>query len=581
MTGTRSYAADPVVTTPAPLPTPWKEQLVSTVVDENVGLPDSATLTFRDPFHQLLTDTGITIGSPLKISIAVVEGKAERLFAGEVTALELDSDSTGSFTIVRALSKAHRLFRNRRVMAFRQMTTGAVVGKVVRNAGLRPGRVEAAPLTHPQLTQANVTDWEFLQDLATRSGCVIQVDENGTLDFVKPKLASNAPPPTTSAEVSPYVLEYGNNLRALRAVLTAVDQVASVEVRGWNVDTKRPVVSVEPAVRSGTALPELTGAKVTGAFGKSRTLVADTPYGTQAETMAAAKSLAASMSAGLGEIEAVVDGDPLLRAGTPVALGNAGPAFSGRYTANAVHHVLDPDGGYRTTVLVSASADRSLAGLTAAAPRGPRIDGVVTGIVTDVKEIGPERGWVKLKFPWLDDKYESDWARSVQLGGRGGGGVFSPDVNDEVLVAFEQGCLDKPYVLGGLYNGRDVPSPHALPLVDRAGRVNRRSLASRKGHRIELIDGLTGPPGVRIATGNDRLEVRLDNATRTIDLKVLGPDGKTALSSVSVGPRGITLDAGTGAITLNGASVSINGKTRVGIDGGALATLRGRMVRIN
>ncbi|MDA3642859.1 VgrG-related protein [Saccharopolyspora indica] len=584
----RSIAADPVVTSGGPLPPAWQKQLTGCVVDENVGLPDTATLTFRDPDHELLTATGITIGAPLAVSVVTTGSRApEELFAGEVTALELDSDGTGSFTVVRATSKAHRLMRGRKVVAFRNMTATAIVRKVVTGAGLRPGRIKAKPITYPQLSQANVSDWEFLQDLAQEHGVVVRVDGKGTVDFAALDPAAGAPAPTTSAAKSPFVLEYGRNLMALRAALTATDQVDSVEVRGWNVATKSPLLAKESPAASNTVRPGLTASSATRKFGrKAQLLVTDTPYGTQAEATAAARSLAESMRAGFAEFEAVAEGDPKLRAGTPVALGNVGTAFSGKYTATAVHHVLEPGQGYRTTVLVSASPDRSLAGLAtgACAPaRGPRIPGLATGIVTDIKEEGRgQRGQVRLKFPWLDPDYVTDWVRTVQLGGQGGGGVFSPDVNDEVLVGFEQGSLDRPYVLGGLYNGRDSPSPHDLPLVDRtSGKVNRRSLVSRKGHRLELIDSATGPPGIRLASGNERLDIRFDEKANTIEISVRGPGGRRVLSSVKLTASGIELDAGTGEITLSGRSVSVKGRTGVEIDGGARATLRGAMVHIN
>nr|MDT0523199.1 VgrG-related protein [Streptomyces sp. DSM 41633] len=228
-----------------------------------------------------------------------------------------------------------------------------------------------------------------------------------------------------------------------------------VEVRGWNVDTKTRLVAREQSVRSDTVVPGMSPSVAAGAFGASaRVTVADTPYRTQAETTAVAGAVAASVSSGFGEIEAVAFGYPQLRAGAPVALGIVGPTFSGRYTATAAHHVLEPVGGYRTTVVVSASPDRSLAGLTGggAPSRGPRMPGLAIGVVTDIREGKGQRGWVRLKFPWLDDTYVTDWVRTVQWGGNGGGGVFSPEVNDEVLVGFEQGLLDSPYVLGGLYN---------------------------------------------------------------------------------------------------------------------------------
>ncbi|MTE17753.1 VgrG-related protein [Streptomyces sp. TRM43335] len=600
--GGRSFAADPVVETPAELPRVWATQLVSCVVDENVGLPDAAQLTFRDPDHEFLKATGVTIGTPLRVSVVTVNGRArERLFNGEVTALEVDRDRTGSFTVVRAYSRAHRLQRGRKVVAYRNMTAAAIVRKVAAGAGLACGTVEAAPITYRQLSQANVSDWDFLQYLAGESGAQVRVDDKGLLQFTRPREASGAPAPSTPATRSPMVLEYGRNLLALRASLSAADGAASVEVRGWDVTTKRPLVARHPSVTSQTVEPGLSPA-LSARFGASAKLtVTDTPYRTQAETAAVADATAARVGAGFAELEAVAEGDPLLRAGRPVALGNVGQAFSGRYTATAVQHVLEPHGGYRTTVWVSASPDRSLTGLVTGAnapDRGPRMPGLAIGVVTDVREPGgAERGAVRLKFPWLDDSYVTDWVRTVQWGGKGGGGVVSPEVNDEVLVGFEQGLLDSPYVIGGLYNGVDRPSPHDVPLVDTtSGQVNRRSVVSRSGHRVELLDAKApGPSGLRLRTGDERLEVRLDDRRDRIELTVYAGRGRP-LTSVLLDKDGITLDAragnvtvrgrqvdidGTDGVTVGGRSVRLTGRSDVTVDGGLLGVLKARLIRIN
>ncbi|MFJ9577249.1 VgrG-related protein [Streptomyces sp. NPDC101191] len=600
-TGGRSFAADPIVEAPGELPPVWAAQLVSCVVDENVGLPDTAVLTFRDPDHEFLKTTGITIGTPLKVSVVTVKGQArERLFNGEVTALEIDRDRTGSFTVVRAYSKAHRLQRGRKVVAYRNMTASAIVRKVATGAGLAVGKVEAAPVTYKQLSQANVSDWEFLQYLAGESGAQVRVDDKGLLQFTKPVKASGAPAPSTSATRSPMVLEYGRNLLALRASLSAADGAAKVRVRGWDTTTKRPLMAEKPAVVSDTVVPGMRP-QAAAMFGAPVVTVADTPYRTQAETAAVADATAAQISAGFGELEALAEGNPMLRAGRPVALGNVGQAFSGRYTATAVQHVLEPHGGYRTTVWVSASPDRSLTGLVtgANAPgRGPRMPGLAIGIVTDVREPnGSQRGAVRLTFPWLDDTYVTDWVRTVQWGGKGGGGVVSPEVNDEVLVGFEQGLLDSPYVIGGLYNGVDQPSPHDVPLIDKtSGKVNRRSVVSRSGHRVELLDApAPGPSGLRLVTGDERLEVRMDDRKDRIEVTVFAGKNRP-LSSVVLDRQGITLDAGQGTVKVTGrqvdidatAGVNVDGRTvkvagtaDVTVDGGLLAVLKARLIRIN
>jgi hypothetical protein len=198
----------------------------------------------------------------------------------------------------------------------------------------------------------------------------------------------------------------------------------------------------------------------------------------------------------------------------------------------------------------------------------------------------------------LDDTYVTDWVRTVQWGGRGGGGVVSPEVNDEVLVGFEQGLLDSPYVIGGLYNGVDKPSPHDVPLIDKTtGKVNRRSIVSRSGHRVELLDARSpGRSGVRMMSADERLEVFLDNRRDRIEMTVYSGKGRRVLSSVVLDKQGITLDAGRGNVNVSGANVDINGRvgvkiggrtvdvtgaTGVTVDGGLLGVLKAKLIRIN
>lgn len=86
-----------------------------------------------------------------------------------------------------------------------------------------------------------------------------------------------------------------------------------------------------------------------------------------------------------------------------------------------------------------------------------KIYGVVIGIVVNNQD--PESlGRVKVKFPWLADDVESFWARpAYPMNGKERGYWWIPEVDDEVLIAFEHGDPNRPYLLGGLYNGVDKP----------------------------------------------------------------------------------------------------------------------------
>ena len=87
-----------------------------------------------------------------------------------------------------------------------------------------------------------------------------------------------------------------------------------------------------------------------------------------------------------------------------------------------------------------------------------RIYGVVVGIVTANQGDPDGLGRVKVRFPWLASDAESAWARIATLmAGNKRGSFFLPEVEDEVLVAFEHGDLRYPYILGALWNGKDKP----------------------------------------------------------------------------------------------------------------------------
>ena len=119
-------------------------------------------------------------------------------------------------------------------------------------------------------------------------------------------------------------------------------------------------------------------------------------------------------------------------------------------------------------------------------PASQAISGIVRGIVSENAD--PDKlGRVKVSFPWLDEKYSSSWAPVVQLGaGPDSGTFFLPAVNDEVLVGFEHGNVDRPIVFGGLFNTIDKPPTYGNYLDD--GKVTGRGIWSRKGHQITLHD---------------------------------------------------------------------------------------------
>ena len=184
-------------------------------------------------------------------------------------------------------------------------------------------------------------------------------------------------------------------------------------------------------------------------------------------------------------------------------------------------------------------------------PRGPMPSvwyGVYSALVCDIKD--PDgQGRVKIRLPWSPDgggaRYET-WARLATLmAGNNRGSWFIPEVDDEVLVAFEAGDPRRPFVVGALWNGQDQP-PESM---DGSGSNNKKVLCSRNGIKITLNDQdgqeelLLETPGgstVRLKDGPGAIEISDSNG-----------------NSVKMESSGITVNA-SAKLTINASTIEIN-----------------------
>ena len=139
----------------------------------------------------------------------------------------------------------------------------------------------------------------------------------------------------------------------------------------------------------------------------------------------------------------------------------------------------------------------------------------VIGIVTDNKD--PSKlGRVKIKIPVLSDQDTTYWCPIIMLGaGKNRGWFFIPEKDDEVLVAFEHGDLNRPLVIGALRNGKDKP-PDKNP-----GGNPRRVIKSRQGNKITFDDD---KEQLIIEDGVQKGKITIDAKANKITIEALDGD---------------------------------------------------------
>ena len=180
---------------------------------------------------------------------------------------------------------------------------------------------------------------------------------------------------------------------------------------------------------------------------------------------------------------------------------------------------------------------------------GSRVYEAVIGVVTDNKD--PSKiGRVKVKVPILSDDDTTFWLPIVMLGaGKNRGWFFIPEPDDEVLVMFEHGDVNRGVVIGSLWNGKDTP-----PDNNSDGKNDRRVIKSRQKSRIVMDDG--DKPNVIFEDGSGKGRITIDAANNKIIIEALEGDVcfQTPQGAMKIVAKAVDLKATQGSIEMHAGS---------------------------
>ncbi len=547
-----------------PLDPDLVQSLVEVVVDSDLTAADSCEITILD-IAQSAFD-GMKYGTKIKVSVPAVDPgkKLVPIFEGEIYGSEFEADERGSYTRITAYDPSFRLRQHRATRAHVSVTDSDIARSMAGEVGLRLGKVDKSSVVHEHMGQINQTDWDFLQERAADNGYELYL-RDGKLNFCNPMT-------TTSGAID---LTRGDDLIRFRARTSGVEQVDTIHVRGWDPKTKKEVKAREPAKSKATALSPDPAREVRSLKTKDR-VTARPEMTTAAECAALAKSLAEKTATTAVFAEGVALGRPELAAGKVVNIKDVG-RFSGKYVLTRARHTIAA-GDYRTTFVVSGSHDRTPLGLTTNRPRTD-YTGTYPAIVTSLQD-KEKLGRVKLKFPWLDETYESGWARVVQTGaGAGEGLLWYPEVGDEVLVGFIGGDPRRPTVIGGMFNGKDKP-PFA-DHISKNGEVEIRGMKSRTGHTIAFHDK-KGEERIEINSNGDSCVIHLKEKDKQIIIESKGDVTVKAAKNAIVEAGGdATVKAQKNLALESGANTEIKAGGGLKIQAAAVVEIKGALVKLN
>jgi phage protein D len=600
------------------------EDLLQIVVEESLHLPGMFTLTIRNDYFSSRTgenpwlhDKTFAIGKSIEIGFTSSPTEAaefevsneEILLKGEITAIEAHfNPESQAPVIVRGYDISHRLHRGRYNRSFQNMTDTDVVKKIIGEAGIQAGTIDHSggpygfgdPVGY--IFQENQTNMEFLRERASRHGFELFV-QDGKLNFRKPSA-------NTSLD-----LTWLKDINSFKVRVSSAEQVDSVEVRGWDYQNKQTIVSTKSSQNTEvmTSTDQGKGKSVSTAFqGKPKMVVVNQPISKSQESDAIAQSLYNELSGEYVQADASAEGNPEIRPGKTIKLADLGK-YSGKYYVTETRHLFTGR-VYTTEFSVRGLRDNDLLAVLSPQPRLQPGQTLLIGIVSNNKD--PKKwGRVRVKFPTLTEEHESDWARIVAIGaGVNRGFDCIPEVNDEVLVGFEHGDIHRPFVIGGVWNGKDAPPVNVDESVV-GGKVRLRTIKTRTGHMLQFVEEDKGASkkGIYLDTvyghkfycndSDKKIELKtsanhqiilddqnkkilvqttsghvckLEDQARKITMSSLGEVEITAPQKITLKVGGSTLEMTMATISLKTAGNTIElGPAGININAAALATLKG------
>lgn len=504
-------------------------------------------------------DLNDKFGVGKKIEVAIKIGSTSTtIFKGEIMGIGLEVGDA-RILVVDAYEASYKLGSDIKVRTFVEKSDTDVLEAIAGECGLAKDIKDVSTTARPHRFQT-CSNQELVEQICRNNGVEWRVDDNKL--FVA-KIA-------TGGSATPLV--WGYNLLRLNTRYSAIDHAKEVNVRGWDPKAKAAIVGTSTFGKSDyrTVVGLTTNAGSLAGARKAVSVRSPVDSQKEAELIAGGiqRRMTATAFAGTGECI----GSPAILAGKKVKIENVGPDWEGEYYVTTARHIIDGAGFYRTEFQFGPLEPSALVDVFGTT-RGGAADaasgftgGVTIAIVTDNDD--PDKGGrVKVKFPYLSDQLDSDWIRIVSLGGGPTRGIlFLPEIDDEVLVAFEHGDIRRPYVLGGLWNGKDK-----LPAGTFAegGKVVERVIVSRAGtgsgdkpHQIRMTNG-SGPDKrfVSIELGDTTTKAYFGESK----IEVVSTDKTIELKT---GKASVLLDGGSGDITLKGANITIEAQQKITVKSG-------------
>lgn len=519
-------------------------------------------------------------GKNIRIKLGM-DGDDKQVFKGIIVKHAIKVQENGNTQLhIECRDEVVRMSVGRRSRYFENVKDSDVFDELAGGYNLR-SESEVTTMTHRELVQHHITDWDFMLLRAEANSMLVNARE-GVIRIGKPK--------TTGQPV--LQLTYGSSIIEFEAEMDARDQWKKVKALSWDYAGQKLFESDTEEFNAFNQHGNIPGADLANAIGLSEYEMHHSGHLLEQELQEWVNGLMLRSRMAKIRGRARVTGFSGVNPGDLVKLEGVGDRFKGNAYVTCVRHDVS-NGTWYTHIQFGLDPGRyanlhtDMLDPQSAALIGS-VHGLQVGIVVQIQDDPDGDDRILVRVPVIDNNAQGTWMRVASLdAGSERGAFFMPEIGDEVIVGFINDDPRHGIVLG-MVNSSAKPAPLRPEDVN-----HKKGFTTRSGMHIHFNDDtktitIDTPAGnsVILDEQGSKIEVKDQNENKM----TLNPAGIILESPMSIEIKaGVDLKlAAAASLTIGGTSLSVKADGTLGMEGAAaklsaqgITEISGSLVKIN
>lgn len=519
-------------------------------------------------------------GKKIKIKIGRDSDNAQA-FKGIITkhAIKIKENGNGELHI-ECRDETVKMTIGRKNKYFKNVKDSQVFEDLIRYYNGLQSDVEATTLTHKELVQHHISDWDFMMLRAEANGMLVEVND-GKIKISRPKTSSE---PVLQ-------ITYGSSVLEFEAEMDARNQWNNVETSSWDYSNQQ-LFKANASSASFAEPGNISGSTLAETIDLDKYQMHHSGHRLEQELQDWANGL--MLRSRLAKIRgrAKFSGFSAIKTGDMVKLAGVGNRFKGKAYVTAVKHDLgmgmwdthvqfglDPERYAETRPINNDPLSAGLVG---------GINGLQIGKVVQLQNDPDGENRILVRIPTIDAHDQGIWSRIACLdAGSNRGAFFLPEIDDEVIVGFINEDPRDAVVLGMLHSSAKPAPLTAQDSNHEKGFTTRSSMHIQFNDNTKTIT-IDTPAGnsFTIDEGSMKIVIKDQNSNKiTMDpagIKMESPKNIEIKAGVN-----LTL-AAAASLSIGGASLSVKADGNVSIEGAVaklasqgITEITGSLVKIN